>query len=266
MRRGRCGAFPRRAGQVVDAARHRRRGQHRRRHDGERPGDLTRPRHGHVHAGRGDRPGAGLGPRRRVVAGDGRARPLRGGPPGRVDAATTWFRLGDRDLATHLYRTAAAPRAPRSPPWPPRSAGPGRPDHAAADDRRTVATVLVLPDGSDICVPGLLRSPPARRGGRRRAVRDNGAGDRRPGARCHRDRGRRCHRPVQPVGVDRPAARPARRRRRCSRPAATRSSPCHRSSAGTPSRARPSVCSSSSDTRHRWWASPGSTRRSPPPW
>ena len=34
-----------------------------------------------------------------------RPRPLRGGAAAGVAAALTWFRLGDRDLATHLYRT-----------------------------------------------------------------------------------------------------------------------------------------------------------------
>ena len=52
-------------------------------------------------------PRARVGPRRRDVEGDGRPRALRA-ESGRTssDAAITWFRLGDRDLATHLYRTA----------------------------------------------------------------------------------------------------------------------------------------------------------------
>ena len=43
-------------------------------------------------------PERGLGPRRRDVARDGARWPATRG-------ARTWFNLGDRDLATHLYRT-----------------------------------------------------------------------------------------------------------------------------------------------------------------
>ena len=67
------------------ASSHRRR-EHRRRHRAPRAVDLTRPRHDHVHARRGDRPGARLGVGRRDVAGDGGARPVRRGAARRVGA------------------------------------------------------------------------------------------------------------------------------------------------------------------------------------
>ena len=47
-----------------------------------------------------DQPGDGLGPGRRDVAGDGRTC----GPT--AAGRMAWFSLGDRDLGTHLYRTA----------------------------------------------------------------------------------------------------------------------------------------------------------------
>ena len=92
---------------VVDAERRHRDRQHRRRHRAARPDDLARPRHDHVHARRGDRSRARLGARRRDVAGDGGARAATPASARRARApAPTWFNLGDRDLATHLYRTA----------------------------------------------------------------------------------------------------------------------------------------------------------------
>ena len=86
----------------VQAARRVRAGgrrQHRRRPRAPRPARLARPRHGPVHAGRARRPRAGLGDRaarRWAVI----------GPARRVYGEETWFRLGDRDLATHIVRTA----------------------------------------------------------------------------------------------------------------------------------------------------------------
>ncbi len=47
-----------------------------------------------------------MGARRRDLAGDGVARALRAVRPDGSAAAPRWFNLGDRDLATHFYRTA----------------------------------------------------------------------------------------------------------------------------------------------------------------
>ena len=58
---------------------------------------LPRPRLGHLHARR-----------RRATpsrAGASRARPSRPSTRSTATASDTWFRLGDRDLATHLFRT-----------------------------------------------------------------------------------------------------------------------------------------------------------------
>ena len=76
--------------------RHRRR-QHRRRPHAARPAHLPRPRHRHLHRWpTASTPSAGWG--------------LAGETWAAMDAldrygGATWFRLGDRDLATHLYRT-----------------------------------------------------------------------------------------------------------------------------------------------------------------
>ena len=72
--------------------------QHRRRPRAPRPARHARPRHRHVHAGRARRPGA--------AAGASRARRSR--RPSMLEryGEETWFRLGDRDLATHIVRTA----------------------------------------------------------------------------------------------------------------------------------------------------------------
>ena len=82
---------------AVPPADDRRDRQHRRRRGVPRPVRLARPRLGHVHARRRVEPRAGLGTRRRDL------RHARGAP--RATRADTWFRLGDKDLATHLYRT-----------------------------------------------------------------------------------------------------------------------------------------------------------------
>ena len=92
-RRGEDGRGPRRTvGPRPDGRR-----QHRRRPRAPRPGDLARPRHGRLHAGRARRRGPRLGRPRRDLDRDGSARGAR--------RARTWFRLGDRDLATHIWRT-----------------------------------------------------------------------------------------------------------------------------------------------------------------
>ncbi|MEZ5251640.1 MAG: 2-phospho-L-lactate transferase CofD family protein [Ilumatobacteraceae bacterium] len=56
-----------------------------------------------------------MGTGRRDLDGDGRARPLRTVRPVGSSAAPTWFNLGDRDLATHFYRTARLGEEPASP-------------------------------------------------------------------------------------------------------------------------------------------------------
>ena len=71
--------------------------ERRRRPRPARTHDLSRPRHDHVHPGRTQQRRTRLGAARRDVAGHGRARASSGGE--------AWFRLGDRDLATHLYRS-----------------------------------------------------------------------------------------------------------------------------------------------------------------
>ena len=130
----------------------------------------------------------------------------------------TWFNLGDRDLATHLYRTQRLAEgltltevtAEITPGLGPRAA-------PAPDDRRP------RPDhdhgrgrGRDR-LPGLLRAPPARRRRHRRSASPaHEAATPSPAAlaRSGRRRAGR-HRPVQPARVDRPGpgrARPAGRR------------------------------------------------------
>ena len=128
LRRRRRRPLPARALQRRRAAgAHHRRRQHRRRHRAARAVDLPRPRHDHLHARRRHRPGARLGPRRRDVATRWTPSPAtsRCARPARR-RRTTWFNLGDRDLATHLYRTARlAEGATLDRRSPTRSAGPG---------------------------------------------------------------------------------------------------------------------------------------------
>ena len=68
------GAVPRRAARGGRAVRRRHRRQHRRRRLVPRPPRVPRPRLGHLHAGRRQQPGDGLGPRRRDLRHARRAR------------------------------------------------------------------------------------------------------------------------------------------------------------------------------------------------
>ena len=87
---------------------HHGRRQCRRRHGPPRPAHQSRPRHHHLHAGRHGQSGDRLGRDRRDLDRHGGAGHAGG---------ESWFRLGDRDLATHLFRTErlrAGPPSPRS--------------------------------------------------------------------------------------------------------------------------------------------------------
>ena len=138
-RRVRGGAVPARAGRRDRARSHHRDRQHRRRHRAARPVDLARPRHGRLHAGRrrSTRTAAGASSASRGRRWTALTR-YRGVTPDGSRAGTTWFGLGDRDLATHLYRTARLAEgatlttvtAEIARAW-------GVGDHAAADDRRS---------------------------------------------------------------------------------------------------------------------------------
>ncbi len=158
----------------------------------------------------------------------------------------TWFNLGDRDLATHCYRTQRLARG--GPPQPGhRRAGPlvrgGRPP-AARHRRPRSAPGCVLADGPeigfqeyfvrlrhDVAVAGSAsRAPSAARPGPGRA-RGPGRG------RDHRGL------PVQPGGLHRPAAGGARRGRPRAADGAIGWSASRRSSPGPRSRARPTGCS-----------------------
>ena len=131
-------------------------------------------------------------------------------------ARTTWFRLGDRDLATHLAPHARRLRAgahahrgrpsvcrrPRRPRHRPADVRPARP-HRILDRRRLAR------------VPGVLRAPPpGARGPRGPLTRRSRPRARRAGVldgdrRRRRDR----HRPVEPDRVDRPDPRRPRHAR-----------------------------------------------------
>ena len=95
-------------------------------------------------------------------------------------AATTWFGLGDRDLATHLYRTARRAEGATS-------------TEIADEVRRAwgldirllpmtddpLATIVELAIRRGRLVPGLLRAPAPRRAGPRCALRRRRRADRR---------------------------------------------------------------------------------------
>ena len=93
----------------------------------------------------------------------GGPRPLRRVRPAGSSAATTWFNLGDRDLATHLYRTArlaegASPTAVAAEVAP----GVGPRAAVAADDRRACGhDRSSWRRGRGRLVPGLLRAAAA---------------------------------------------------------------------------------------------------------
>ena len=205
--------------------------QHGRRRRVPRPARLPRPRLGHVHARRRVERGAGLGPRRRDVRDARRARALR-----RPD---TWFRLGDKDLATHLFRTqrlrAGAPLSEvtaeitrRVGPRPARSL-PMTDDRGAhahhGRPRRRRTEELAMQEW----FVGERAESPVRVG----AVRRRRRGPARARACSRRSRTADDHRdlPVEPGDLDRPDPRRARHPRRARRPAATASSASARSSA-----------------------------------
>ena len=136
--------------------------------------------------------------------------------PASSEAAITWFRLGDRDLATHLYRTAR------------RAEGATLTEITAeiaaawnvsvrilpmTDD--AVSTRLVLGDGAELAFQDYFVR--LRHDVEVSAVHIDTAGAARPTAAVLAAIGEaasRRHRPVQPARVDPAAARPARHRRR----------------------------------------------------
>ena len=179
---------------------------------------------------------------------------------------TTWFRLGDHDLATHMYRTS-------------RLAEGARPT-AVADELATawgidvrllpmtddaVATTIELAEGDVVPFQDyfvrLRHSVPVRSVSF--AGADAGGVD--GGRAGHPQRRRKDrHRSLQPHRLDRTAAGAAGRRRG-GRPTARRRRggvADRRWRRGR--RGRPTACSRSLGTSRRWSASPGCTRRSPP--
>ena len=136
-------------------------------------------------------------------------------------AATTWFNLGDRDLATHLYRTA-------------RLAEGATPTEVADEVRRAwgidvrllpmtdghQATMIELASGEEVAFQDyfvrLHHDVPVRGV---RFAGDADADGRRPRRAQRRRHDRR--RPVEPDRVDRPDPQPARHRRPPRAPAAT---------------------------------------------
>ena len=148
----------------------------------------------------------------------------------------TWFRLGDRDLATHIARTARL------------RSGERLTDVCRALQRSLGVAATILPMTDDAVrtevrdrrrlarLPGLLRGPPpGARGPRGPVPRASRRPTRRTTCtrRARRRRPRR-HRPVEPDRLDRPDPRGPRRPRRRSarRGCAGRASwPCPGSSA-----------------------------------
>ena len=208
--------------------------QHRRRHRAARSVDLARPRHDRLHAGRCDRP--------RTRAGDWSTRSWRAmealqryavvRPVGST-AAPTWFNLGDRDLATHFYRTAdsregatlADVTAEIRAAWGVTAAtgaderrpglDPGRPSPTATTSRSRSTS-----SSSATALP--VTSVHVRRRVAGRACSPD-CGDVLDAADVRRDRA------VEPDRVDRTDPGAARRRRPCSPHGANRSSPSRRS-------------------------------------
>ena len=136
---------------------------------------------------------------------------------GGATASDPWFRLGDRDLATHLWRTDRL-RAGARPTDVARELR-GRPRHRAddpADDRR--AGPDRGPDRRRLArVPGVLRPPPpGARGPRGPLPRHRGRPADARGPRGARAGRRHRHRAVEPDRVDRADPRRARDARRPS--------------------------------------------------
>ena len=135
---------------------------------------------------------------------------------------TTWFNLGDQDLATHCYRTqrlgeGAGSLERRSPRELARSWGVGVRLLPVTDD--PLRTRLLLEGGDEVGFQEYfvkLRHDVAVAGGplRRGTERATASGARRTGGHRRRRHGRRL--PLQPGGLHRPAAGRARRARGCS--------------------------------------------------
>ena len=162
----------------------------------------------------GDRPRAGLGAGRRDVAAMEALERYAAVRPSGSSAAPTWFNLGDRDLATHLYRTARlAEGAPLTEVTDEirRAWGLGVRLLPMTDD--AVATIVELAVGEDGVVPGVLRAAAPRRARARRALRPATAPSRRRPCSPRCATPTRRDRPVEPDRVDRADPRAARRRR-----------------------------------------------------
>ncbi len=155
--------------------------------------------------------------------------------PAGSDAAPTWFNLGDRDLATHLYRTARLGEgatltevtAEIARAW-----GLGISLLPMTDDRlRTMVTVAGHGEiGFQDYFVRLRHDVEVGVGPVRPRRRDAVS----PGARRDRDGRRGRDRPVEPDRVDRADPCVARCRRAARRSGASRSSPCRRSWAARP--------------------------------
>ena len=132
--------------------------------------------------------------------------------PAGQTAAVTWFRLGDRDLATHLYRTARRREgATLTEITAEIAARLERRRARAADDRRPGAQrASILADGSDLPFQDYFVRLRSRRRGQRRAVRPRRRPARplpRRGDRRRRDR-RRSRRPTRSCRSSRSAPCP----------------------------------------------------------
>ena len=198
--------------------------------------------------------------------------PARRGRPWRrsaATAATAWFNLGDRDLGTHLYRTAAARRgrhAHRGHRRDRRGLGPRA--AAAAGDRRPGCA----PDGAPV------DRTRARSGFQEYFVQRQHARRRHRGPLRRRRRGparrRACSTrsptpsvvviaPSNPIVSIGPVLAVPGIRDAVDGPPGPTWWPSRRSSPARRSRARPTGCCASSATSRRWSAWPASTPRSP---
>ena len=172
----------------------------------------------------------------------------------------TWFRLGDKDLATHIERTRRLRRRREPVVGHARSVDtPRRQARDGADVRRSGAH-----HGDDrprrARLPGLVRAAALRAGGEVRALRRRRQGQ---AASCPaRPRRPARHRRL-PVQSLRQRSADPRRARACGRRLpgrGRRRSPSRRSSAARRSRARPRRCWRSSATTSPPWASRVTTR------